>query len=78
MKETLDAIYKNGVFRPLKPPTMLDGLKVRLVVETPPESSTEDLLGLAAKVYDGLSDEQIEEIEKIALDRKDFFGDKTS
>lgn len=30
MKETIDAIYENGVFRPLKPATILDGLKVRL------------------------------------------------
>lgn len=30
MKETIDAIYEKGVFRPLKPATILDGLKVRL------------------------------------------------
>lgn len=35
---------------------------------------TEDLLELAAKVYQGLSDEQINEIEQIALNRRSFFG----
>jgi predicted DNA-binding antitoxin AbrB/MazE fold protein len=78
MKESIDAIYENGVFRPLKPPTISDGLKVRLEVETLSESNAEDLLELAAQVYNGLSNEQIEEIEQIALDRGDFFGNKIS
>ena len=78
MKETIDAIYEKGVFRPLKPATILDGLKVRLEVETLTESSTDNLLELAAQVYNGLSNEQIDEIEQIVLDRGDFFRDKSS
>ena len=78
MKETIDAIYEKGVFRPLKPPTIFDGLKVRLEVEILPESSPDDLLELAAQVYDGLSNEQIDEIEQIALDCRDLFGDRSS
>ncbi len=77
MRETIDAIYENGVFRPLKRPTISEGLKVRLEVETLSDSSGEDLLELAAQVYNGLSNEQIDEIEQIALDRRDFFGNKT-
>ena len=78
MKETIDAIYEKGVFRPLKPSTILDGLKVRLEVEILPESSPYDLLELAAQVYDGLSNEQIDEIEQIVLDCRDLFGDRSS
>ncbi len=37
--------------------------------ETEPES-----LELAPCVYDGLSDEDIDEIEQIALDLRNFFG----
>jgi len=33
-------------------------------------------LDLAAQVYEGLSESQIEEIERIALDRSDFFGER--
>ena len=78
MKQTLDAVYENGVFRPLKRPKISEGQQVRLVVETPSKESPEDLLELAAQVYQGLSDKQIDEIEGIALDRHDFFGDKNS
>ncbi len=41
--------------------------------ETEPES-----LKLATRVYDGLSDEDIDEIEQIALDRSNFFGTRST
>ncbi len=78
MKESIDAIYEHGVFKPLNRPGIPDGQLVRLVVETLSEVTAEDMLELAAQVYDGLSDEQIGEIEEIALNRHDFFGDPTS
>ncbi|MDA0747267.1 MAG: antitoxin family protein [bacterium] len=77
MKQTLDAVYEKGVFRPLKTPELSEGQHVRLEVEAPSEEAFDDLLELAANVYEGLSDDQIDEIEKIVLDRKDFFGDQT-
>ena len=40
--------------------------------ETEPES-----LKLATRVYDGLSDEDIDEIEQIALNRSNFFGTRS-
>ena len=76
MKQTLDAVYENGVFKPSLPPNLPNGQHVRLEIETPSEESPEDLLELAGQVYDGLSDSQIEEIEQIALDRQDFFKDR--
>jgi predicted DNA-binding antitoxin AbrB/MazE fold protein len=78
MQQTLDAIYENGVFRPLKQPTISDGQQVRLIVETSTPSNVDDLLELAAGVYEGLSDKQIDEIEQLALNRRNFFGDRTS
>ncbi len=76
MKQTLKAIYKNGVFKPLEHPATPEGQQVQLVVETIPEDSPEDLLELAAQVYQGLSDGEIAEIEQIALNRRDFFGER--
>ena len=76
MKQTLDAIYENGVFKPSLPPNLPDGQHVRLEIETPSEEELEDLLELAGQVYDGLSNSQIEEIEQIALDRRYFFGNR--
>ncbi len=78
MKETIEAIYEKGVFRPLETPDISEGLKVRLEFETLAESSVEDLLELAAKVYSNLSDEQIDEIEQIAFERDELFGDEGS
>ena len=74
MQQTLEAVYENGVFRPLEKIEMAEGQQVRLIVETLPE----DLLELAAQVYEGLSDKEIDEIEQIALDRRPFFGERTS
>ena len=72
MKQTVNAIYENGVFRPLKTPEISEGQQVRLIVETRSDSNPLDLLELAAQVYQGLSAEQIDEIEQIALNRRDF------
>jgi len=77
-KETLEAIYENAVFRPLKLPKITEGQQVRLIVEETSRMRTEDILNLAAQVYQGLSEEEIAEIEKIALDRRNFFGDRTN
>ena len=77
MKQTMDAVYENGVFKPLNPPKLSEGQHVRIEIETPFEKSFDDLIELAAKVYEGLSDDDIDGIEKIAHDRRDFFGDRT-
>ena len=69
MKQTLDAIYENGVFTPLKPPKIIHGQRVRLTVESRAAQSSDDLLELAAQVYQGLSEKEIDEVEQIALTR---------
>ena len=33
---------------------------------------------LAGKIYEGLSEQEIEEMEKIMLDRSNFFGERTN
>lgn len=74
MKQVVDAIYEKGVFRPLEKPPIGEGQLVRITIETDGKTGVEDMLQLAALVYGGLSDEDISEIESIALDRRDFFG----
>ena len=73
MKHVIDAIYENGAFRPMQPDIIeiSEGTTVRITVddETEPE-----LLKLATYVYDGLSEEDIDEIEQITLNRSNFFG----
>ena len=73
MSQILDAIFEKGVFKPLQAPNLTEGQHVRLVVERPTESP-DGLLELASRVYKGLSAEEIEEVERIALDRAHFFS----
>ena len=77
MTQTIEAIYQNGIFKPLQPVSVEieDGKKVELTV-TDKRLNPQEMLDLASHVYEGLSEEDIEEIEKIALDRSNFFGDR--
>ncbi|MCH8291090.1 antitoxin family protein [Candidatus Poribacteria bacterium] len=76
MKHVIDAIYENGTFRPIQTNTIgiSEGKLVRITVEDETEPET---LKLATCVYDGLSDEDIDEIEQIALNRRNFFGTRS-
>jgi len=74
MRQTLEAVYENGVFKPLRPPEIANGQQVRLMIETLSQPSADDLLELAAQVYQGFSEKDMDEIESIALNRRDFFG----
>ncbi len=73
MPEAIRAIYESGVFKPLKSPGLTEGQEVRLKFVKINEPTVDDMLDLAARVYSGLSDEDIDEIEEIALNRKHFF-----
>lgn len=74
MKQIMEAVCVNGVFKPLHAPELSEGQHVRLEIETPVEENFDDLLELAAKVYEGLSDEEIDAVERIASRRRGFFG----
>lgn len=75
--QTLKAIYENGVFRPLEKPELAEGQSVQLIVETTASLNPQEMLQLAAKVYEGLSETDVKEIEEIALTRDHFFSDRT-
>jgi predicted DNA-binding antitoxin AbrB/MazE fold protein len=76
MAETVEAVFEHGTFRLLEPTTLplSDGQHVRLTVET---ATTDGVLALAEQVYAGLSDDDIDEIERIALDRRTFFSERS-
>jgi predicted DNA-binding antitoxin AbrB/MazE fold protein len=77
MTQTIEAIYQNGIFKPLNPISeeLAEGEMVEITIKDK-KLSPDEMLKLAGQVYDGLSDEDIEEIERIALDRSNFFGDR--
>ena len=72
MKGTVDAVFENGVFRPVEQPNLADGQRVRLTVESVPKASPADVLQLAARVYQGLSASDIDEVEEMARHRPLF------
>ncbi len=51
----------------------LDGLR-NLFVSTKP--TPDEILGLAAQVYAGLSEQEVADVEKVALDRSNFVGER--
>jgi predicted DNA-binding antitoxin AbrB/MazE fold protein len=73
VKATLKAVFEDGVFKPVERPGIPEGERVQITVETLMGPGTEDSLELAANVYRGLRPEEIDEIERIALDRSHFF-----
>jgi len=75
--EALEAVYEHGGFRLVTPADLKlsEGQKVRVVVE--PVENPEEILSLASRVYEGLSDDQIDSIEQHTRRRADFFGERT-
>jgi predicted DNA-binding antitoxin AbrB/MazE fold protein len=76
MQQIVEAIYEQGVFRPLKTLELSEGQAVQLIIHANLEVSPDEMLKLAAEVYAGLSDDDIDEVENIALDRTNFFEEK--
>ena len=75
MQHAIDAIFENGTFRPIHRELLAipEGQRVRITVDDgDPES-----LRLALSVYEGISDDDIDEIEQIALERRTFFGSRS-
>jgi predicted DNA-binding antitoxin AbrB/MazE fold protein len=62
--ETVEAVYEHGSFRLVTPVDLklAEGQKVRLVVE--PVEKPEEILALAARVYEELTEQQIDSIEE--------------
>jgi predicted DNA-binding antitoxin AbrB/MazE fold protein len=75
MKQAIDAVYEKGTFRPIGTNFvhLPEGQRVRITVEYP----AHQVLKLAAAVYAGLSADEIDEVEKIATQRGDFFGTRS-
>lgn len=80
MSTDLHAIYEGGAFWPLKDQhvALPEGEIVKLTVQSAHSSSAYNVLALAGKVYEGLSGQDIAEIERIALDRTRFFDHNES
>lgn len=71
MAKSVEAIFEDGVFKPITPIAISEHKKVTLIVANEHEEIS-DIIFLASMVYDGLSAQEIEDIEKVATDRSHF------
>ncbi len=75
MSQTVEAIYQNGMFKPIKPmlEEISEGEKVIINIKSKEENANE-IMKLAENFYEGMSEKDINEVEKVMLDRSNFFG----
>lgn len=71
MAKTVEAIYEGGVLKPVSPLNIPEHKRITLIIEDE-LLETVDIVSLASQVYSGLSPEDIEDLEKIVLDRSRF------
>jgi predicted DNA-binding antitoxin AbrB/MazE fold protein len=71
---TVDAVYEGGVLRPLSALDLPEHQRVRVRVDVAPVEQSDETLRAWLGVYDGLAEEEVDEVEAIALDRSRFMG----
>ncbi|MCG2769280.1 MAG: hypothetical protein ABIK79_16810 [Chloroflexota bacterium] len=82
VSQPVEATYEGDVLRlhralPLDKHQRVLVVVVPIPEPTPPTRETpspDEILQLAAQVYDGLSPDDVDEIERLALDRSRFFA----
>ena len=67
-----EAVYENGVLKPLESIKLLDHQRVTIIIQLPMVENPDQELESWHQVYSELSDQEIKEIESIALDRSHF------
>lgn len=72
MTRILEAIYEDGVLRPLEDPGLSEHERVLLEVRGAAEVEARGALRAWEQVYDGLTEEEIQDVAEIALDRSRF------
>lgn len=78
MSESFDAIFEQGVLRPLAPTELVEGERVSVSIVRPGKGARDPDAVLAGwrRVFEGLDEADIREIESIALDRSRFMPDR--
>ena len=65
MDHVLEAVYENGVFKPLESLKLPEHQRVRITIQLPPVENPDEELESWHQVYAGLSDSDISEIESM-------------
>jgi predicted DNA-binding antitoxin AbrB/MazE fold protein len=67
---TVDAVYEGGVLRRLSALDLPEHQRVRVTVDVAADEQPDGGLRAWLRVYDGLAEEDVAEVEAIALDRR--------
>jgi predicted DNA-binding antitoxin AbrB/MazE fold protein len=73
----LEAIYEDGVLKPLEDPGLEEHQHVLLEIRIEPPAGALSAIASWHRVYEGLSEEQVAAVEAIALDRDHFLRDES-
>jgi predicted DNA-binding antitoxin AbrB/MazE fold protein len=78
MSQIISAIYEEGVLKPLETVDLKEHAKVYLTIEVEEERKKKiiEIIELAAKCFEGLSDEEISIIESARLNKTLFFPER--
>ena len=74
VKSHVEAVFQDGVFKPVSSPELRDGERVRLTVERVSSAGLDEILGLARQVYAGFDSQDVDEVEALAR-RRPLFDD---
>jgi len=72
MERTLPAVYEHGVLRPQEPLELPEHQRVIITVHGPAPESPDETLEAWQRVYEGLSEDEVAQVEVVALDRSRF------
>jgi len=73
MGRFIEAIYEDGVLKPLEDPGLREHERILLDLRPLARQEAGSHLAGWQRVYEGLSEAEIDEVEAIALDRAQFF-----
>ncbi len=77
MSQPIEAVFTEGIFQPVVPCAngFQEGERVTITVtHQSPTANKPSISELADKVFEGLSEEDIEDVVRIATQRGDFFS----
>jgi predicted DNA-binding antitoxin AbrB/MazE fold protein len=72
MDRVVDAIYEQGTLKLLEALDLPEHQRVRITIHEVPPKSPDEVLDAWHQVNEGLTDEEIREIEALTLDRRYF------
>jgi predicted DNA-binding antitoxin AbrB/MazE fold protein len=72
MARVVDAIYEQGMLKPLEALDLPEHQRVRITIHEPGEEGPDEQLDAWQGVYDGLTDEEIAQMEAVVFARSRF------